>query len=325
MSWLSRSHSLALLGLLGMFIPVSHEAALRVRRHMANLKPRPAVADLRYGPFDRNVLDVWKPSADHAASGRPAPLVIFFHGGGFLGGDKSSVPAWLVRRCLAEGIAVASANYRLSRQSPYPGPMLDGARAVQFVRSEAEALGIDPERIAACGNSAGAGIALWVGFQDDMAVPDDPDPVRRESTRLTCIGGVGAQTSYDPRFIKRTIGGRAHEHAAIRPFFGLRPGADLNSPSCATLFEDASPLTHVSSDDPPVFLYYSEPAGPVPADARPGLGIHHPNFGIALKDQFDPLGIECVLRHETDYQSFSNPDDGLPREIAAFFQKHLAN
>ncbi len=325
MSWLSRPQSLALVGLFGLFIPFSQEAALRIQKHLANVKPRPDVADLRYGPFDRNALDLWKPSAEHAASGRPAPLVIFFHGGGFLGGDKSSVPAWLVRRCLAEGIAVASANYRLSRQSPYPGPMLDGARAVQFVRSEAESLGIDPERVAACGNSAGAGIALWIGFHDDMAAPDDPDPVRRESTRLACIGGVGAQTSYDPRFIKRIIGGRAHEHAAIRPFFGLKPDADLDSPSCGSLFEDASALSHVSSDDPPVYLYYSEPGGALPADARAGLGIHHPNFGIALKDRFDPLNIECVLRHESDFRSLSDPEDGLPREITAFFQKHLSN
>ena len=203
--------------------------------------------------------------------------------------------------------------------------MLDGARAVQYVRRKAESLGIDPNRIAACGNSAGAGIALWVGFHDDMADPSDPDPVRRESTRLTCIGGVGAQTSYDPRFIRRIIGGRAHEHAAIRPFFGLKPGADLDSPSCGSLFEDASPLNHVSSDDPPAFLYYTEPKGALPDQARPGLGIHHPNFGIALKDQFDPLEIECILRHETDYQSFKNPEEGLPQEITAFFQKHLLN
>jgi len=323
MSWLSRPHPLALVGLLGLLVPVSQEAVVRIRRHMATVKPRADVADLRYGPFERNVLDLWKPSGERAG-GRPVPLVIFFHGGGFLGGDKSSVPAWLVRRCLAQGIAVASANYRLSRQSPYPGPMLDGARALQFVRHEARRLGIDPDRIAACGNSAGAGIALWVGFQDDMADPRAPDPVRRESTHLACIGGVGAQTSYDPRFIKRRIGGLAHEHPAIRPFFGLKADADLDSPSCGLLFEDASPLHHVSGDEPPVFLFYSEPKGPLPSNARPGLGIHHPNFGVALKERFDPLSIECILRHETDYRAFPNPENGLPRDIVAFFQRHLS-
>jgi acetyl esterase len=322
MSWPSRPRPVALLGLLGLFLPVSHEAVVRIQSQIANLKPLPDVADLRYGPFDRNVLDLWMPSTERT-KGKPAPVVIFLHGGGFLGGDKSNVPRWLIRRCLAEGIAVASANYRFSRQAPYPGPMLDGARAVQFLRHEARALGIDPDRIAACGNSAGAGIALWVGFQHDMADPTDPDPVRRESTRLTCVGGIGAQTSYDPRFIKRRIGGRAHEHVALRPFFGLKTDADLDSPSCAALFDDASPLHHATADDPPVFLYYTEPQGPLPSDAGPGTGIHHPNFGVALKERFDPLKIECILRHETDYDGAPNPDDGMPREFVAFFQKYL--
>jgi acetyl esterase/lipase len=323
MSWSFRPHPLAVLGLLALLAPTSPEIVARVLRQLAAVKPRPDVADLRYGPFDRNVVDLWTPPAE-ATDGRPAPVVIFFHGGGFLGGDKSSVPTWLVRRCRAAGIAVASANYRLSRQSPYPGPMLDGARVVQYLRHRAGSLGIDPERIAACGNSAGAGIALWVGLKGDMADPSDPDPVRRESTRLACIGGVGAQTSYDPRDIRRWVGGKAHEHPAIRPFFGLRPGADLDNPACAPLFEDASPINHATADAPPVFLYYSEPQGPLPVDARAGEGIHHPNFGIALKERLAPLGVACVLRHEDDDRGLPTPEDGLPRDLVAFFQQHLS-
>ena len=157
--------------------------------------------------------------ADHAET--PAPLVVFFHGGGFVGGDKKSVPGWLVTRCLAEGISVASVNYRLSTQSPFPAPMLDGARAIQFLRLKAGELGIDPGKIAACGNSAGAGISLWVGFHDDLADSSNADPVLRQSSRLACMGVVGAQTSYDPRFIKQLIGGRAHEHVALKPLFGV--------------------------------------------------------------------------------------------------------
>ncbi len=76
----------------------------------------------------------------------PRPLVVFFHGGGFVGGDKKSVPGWLVTRCLAEGISVASVNYRLSTQSPFPAPMLDGGRAIQFLRLKAADLGIDPRQ-----------------------------------------------------------------------------------------------------------------------------------------------------------------------------------
>src|SRR3954451_13279006 len=155
MSWRPRSRRLAMLGVLGLCVSGSIGSA-RVLRHLDLNKPRPNLADVRYGPFERNVLDLWK-APPRAGESRPSPLVVFFHGGGFIGGDKSSVPAWLVEKCLAGGISVAPANYPLSNQSPFPAPMLDGARAIQFLRLKAAEMGIDPARIAACGNSAGAG------------------------------------------------------------------------------------------------------------------------------------------------------------------------
>ena len=127
------------------------------------IKPQPDLVNVRYGPHERNVLDVWqaKPKPGETS---PAPLVVFFHGGGFRSGDKSSIPARLVSMCLDAGISVASANYRLSQTAPFPAPMLDGARAIQFVRFKANEWGIDPGRIAASGSSAGAGIATLGRF-----------------------------------------------------------------------------------------------------------------------------------------------------------------
>lgn len=243
--------------------------------------------------------------------------------GALFGGDKGSVPAWLVDRCLAKGISVASANYRLSTQSPYPAPMLDGVRAVQFLRFQAEELGIDPKRIAACGNSAGAGIALWAGFRDDLADPRNEDPVLRQSSRLKCLGLVGAQTSYDPRFIKQLIGGRAHEHVALRPLFGVTSDAEADTPRVHKLYEESSALNHLSADDPPVILFYSEPNDLLPEAARPGKGIHHPRFGAALKAMLDPLGIECILRHNDDYRGQEHPELAMYGDLVDFFAKYL--
>ncbi len=322
MSWQPRSRKRALMGLAAVFLLASIAAAAGVWKGLDPRKPRPDLANLRYGPFDRNVLDFWMVPRS-GAQARPAPVVVFFHGGGFLGGDKSSVPGWLVTRCLAEGIAVASANYRLSTQSPYPAPMRDGARAIQFLCSRAAELGIDPGRIAACGNSAGGGIALWVGFHDDLADPASADAVSRESTRLACLGVVGAQTSYDPRFIKQLIGGRAHEHVALKPLFGLKADAVDDSPRLHRLYEEASPLNHVSRGDPPVILFYAEPDAPLPADARPGAGIHHPRFGAALKAVLDPLEVECVLRHHEDYRGREHPEQAMYEDLVGFFASHL--
>jgi acetyl esterase len=285
-------------------------------------KPKPDVVNIRYGPHDRNVLDVWK-AKPVSGSAAPTPLVIFFHGGGFRTGDKRNVPTELIEDCLAAGISVASANYRLSAAAAFPAPMLDGARAIQFVRKNAEQLGIDPSRIAAAGSSAGAGIALWVGFHDDLADLKSGDPVARESSRVACLGVDGAQTSYDPRFIENLIGGRAHEHPALRDFYGINSDADLVSPRIQKLYEEASPINYVSAGDPPAILFYAEPNEPLPSDAKPGQGIHHPRFGAALKTRLDPLHIECVLRHRNDYPAGDDPNGAMCREMTAFFVKVL--
>jgi acetyl esterase/lipase len=288
------------------------------RAQEPNGRPKPDVANAKYGPHERNVLDLWRPKADG-----PTPLVVFIHGGGFRGGDKSGVPPALLRHGLQNGIAVASINYRLSQQAPFPAPMLDGARAIQFLRGKAKEWNLDPARVAASGGSAGAGIALWVGFHDDLADPKSDDPVARQSSRLSCMGVVGAQTSYDPRDIKKWIGGRAHEHPALMPFYGLKAD-ELDTPKAHKMYEEASPINYVTPDDPPVFLYYSEPKGPLPENAGPGQGIHHPKFGEVLKEKLDPLKIECVLRHRDDYRGKGDAQDELHREMVAFFQRHFA-
>ena len=137
------------------------------------------------------------------------------------------------------------------------------------------------------------------------------------------MGVDGAQTSYDPRFIKALIGGRADEHPALRSFYGLAADADEDSPRVHKLYEDASPLNYVSGGDPPVILFYAEPKGPLPADAKPGQGIHHPRFGEALKAQLDPLKIECILHHSSEYPKDTDPIDGMCRDMTEFFVKKL--
>src|SRR5262245_13621302 len=74
---------------------------------------RPTFEDVRYGPHERNVLDFWK-----ARSDRSTPLVVFIHGGGFVGGDKSKGRGSAVQtRCLGAGVSYAAINYRFRTQA----------------------------------------------------------------------------------------------------------------------------------------------------------------------------------------------------------------
>ncbi|MFZ2643719.1 MAG: alpha/beta hydrolase fold domain-containing protein [Verrucomicrobiia bacterium] len=256
---------------------------------------KPTFADVKYGPHERNTLNFWK--ADTQA---PAPLAVHIHGGGFISGDKAQVTAGHMESLLKAGISVASINYRYSTQAPYPAPMLDSARAIQFLRSKAEEWNIDAKRVAAFGGSAGAGISMWLAFHDDLAKPDSSDPVERQSTRLTCAGSMGGQPSYNPLVIREWIGGRAWEHPALVKLFGLNSTRDFEKPEMKAIMDDASAITHLTRDDPPVVMLYGEPDEPLPADCKPGQGIHHPKFGHILKEKMDALGIECVYRHSAD-------------------------
>lgn len=257
--------------------------------------PAPTHADVAYGWHERHVLDFWH--AEPRRAGTLTPLMVFIHGGGFRNGDKRVLGPAQLEHWLAAGISVASINYRLSQHAPAPASFQDGARAIQFLRTKASEWGFDPARIAASGGSAGAGISLWVGFHDDMADPSSPDPVARQSTRLSCMLVRNGQTSYDTRFIRRHIGGPAYKQVALTDLFRLEEGeADAPPPEKARIMEQTAPINLVSAGDPPAYLTYTQQNVPTTAETDAGTGIHHPTFGYLLKDKMDTLGIECVVR-----------------------------
>ncbi len=290
---------------LALFLPLAATPLDAQQGRKGGSLPAPDVAEAKYGPHERNVLSVWQAKSD-----APTPLVVFIHGGGFRAGSKEQLAPTLLSALLEAGISVASINYRLSQHAPFPAPMHDGGRAVQFLRAHAQEWNLDPARFGATGGSAGAGISLWLAFHEDRADPKSDDPVARESTRLTCAVGTAAQTSYDPRWIQEHIGGRAHEHPALQPFYGLT-AADLATEKAFALFAEASPLTHYTKDDPPVLLLYG---GDDPPGDKPGAGIHSEKFGFALREAAAKLELSCEVRVGRE---------AGPKQAVEFFQRHL--
>lgn len=272
--------------------------------------PPPTMANVPYGAHARQVLDVWR-----AESARPTPVLIYFHGGGFVVGSKANLPANVLTAALNAGITVVAANYRFAPEVAFPAHYLDCARAIQFVRFRASGWNIDPRRVALTGSSAGAGASLWIAFHDDLAEPSNVDPVARESTRVTCVAVMGAQPTYDRRVIREVAGEAAARHPVFANLHGLKPD-ELETEKAYRLYAAAAPLTYLTADDPPVFAYYSEPRAPVPPGARAGTGIHHPNLGLLLKSRMDAVGVECVLLHKDENRN-------LTTEEFRFLQRHL--
>ena len=177
---------------------------LERRRLAEKNRPKPSRAEVKYGPHERNVFDLWLPQG--ASPHKPPPVFVYFHGGGFVAGDKSRFDP---TSYLKQGFAVVSSNYRFVNGEDIltPIPMRDCARAIQFLRHKAEQFGIDPGKMAVSGGSAGAVITMWIAYKDDMADPRSDDPVSRQSTRVTCIVPIAGPTNLDPAWIRKNLGG----------------------------------------------------------------------------------------------------------------------
>lgn len=153
-NWLAAGWPLrvAVLAMLGLAV------AVLVRRV---LPPVPKWKDVAYAQVSpAQKLDVYLPRGEG-----PFPAVIYVHGGGWNMGDKALPPRVVqpYSQVLDHGYGLVSVNYRLSTEAPFPAQIQDVKAAVRFLRAHSDAYGLDPDRFAAWGDSAGAHLAVLLG------------------------------------------------------------------------------------------------------------------------------------------------------------------
>lgn len=270
---------------------------------------QPTHKDIKYGEHERHAIDLYLAESD-----QPTPLVIYIHGGGFVGGDKRSVSGGMIRSMHQAGISVAAIHYRFIREQQFPVPFTDSARAVQFLRHNAKKYNLDTKRFAATGGSAGAGISLWLATRDDMADPESGDPVSRQSTRISCASVGGAQVSYDPRFWRENGLAKGLQHSSFPLMYGVSSDDPFKDPKKIAVAEACAPIEHVTEDDPPIYFQYGVP-DELSDDTSLGAVVHHPRHGQLFKKKMDSLGLECHVQFP-----------GGPRQqlsSAEFLIKHL--
>lgn len=255
---------------------------------------RATYADEMYGSHKRNNFDIWL-----ADSEEPAPLVIYIHGGGFVGGDKSKYyPSEDLVRFLQAGVSVAVINYRFMNEPPYGilASMNDCKRCLQYIRYHAGKYNIDKTQIACSGGSAGAGTSLWLAFSDEMADKENEDPVLRESTRLTCAGAFATQSTYDI-FQWEDIIGLPKEKSPeklteIARAFGFKTSDGLKRPEAETIRTDLDFLAKMNKNSSPFFVFNKQ-AGGLPTN-QDELN-HHPLHAKALLDKAIEVGAEAII------------------------------
>lgn len=210
-------------------------------------------------------MDVYQPA------GAPArrPLVVFIHGGGWLGGDSHVNGAFvdfpgLLSEIAARGYVVASIDYRLSGEAPWPAQGQDVKAAIRYLRLNADRFGIDPDRVAAWGASAGGHLsaiaATTCGVEELEPRPlAGPGPASAEPvTQGEVSDCVQAAVSWFGVFDMATIRAQARAVGALSRETGDAPEWRLLGCFDADCAEDrlwsASPAAHVDAATPPMLL-----------------------------------------------------------------------
>lgn len=274
--------------------------------------------NVAYGPDERNLLDIYLPRG----ATKPVPVLVLIHGGGWGRGSQTLYPAArqreLVQKILASGGAVATITYRfVYKDHKLPAPLHDSARAIQYLRANAAKYNLDKKRFVAMGDSAGGCNTLWLATHDDLADPKAEDPVLRESSRLQGAVVMSAQTTVDPADMKAGDILEALNHVMFSN------GLKYSNEKLKTLDIDAetqklidycSPVKHLDSGDPPIYLIYT---GPFSRDTD---HIHHSKLGLLFKKRADAVGATCTLsvRNEPNYP---NPEPNYVLKLLGLTEK----
>ncbi|MSU59817.1 MAG: alpha/beta hydrolase [Pedosphaera sp.] len=241
------------------------------------------VKDVPYGTGGTTPLrlDIYRPKKHVDA---PLPVVVYIHGGGWMTGDKAEKHSADAALQLAEaGFFVASINYRLSGEAAFPAAIEDCKCAVRFLRAHAAQYGIRTDRIGAWGMSAGGHLALLLGTSGGMTRLEGLGGWAEQSSRVQAVVSYYGPTELAVRAARKQRGGaepaaRPDKRSGRRdPEAQFLGGTFAAKPEAYRL---ASPLTHVTPDDPPALIFHGADDGSVPpeqsrrmADALKSAGV----------------------------------------------------
>lgn len=242
-----------------------------------------------YKTVGDTTLDLWILTPP-APTGDRRPAIVFFFGGGW----KSGSPQQFEPQCrhlASRGMVAIAADYRVaSRHAAKPVDCVADARsAIRWVRSNAGRLGVDPDRIAAAGGSAGGHIAACTAFITDF---DEPGEDPRTSARPDAL------VLFNPALVLAPLPGLDLDDS-----FGARvPAARLGTEPARL-----SPAHHVGPGAPPTIIFHGRADATVPiktADA----------FARRMRDN----GNRCeLIGYEDQPHGFFNREPWLGRTLEA--------
>lgn len=261
--------------------------------------------DLPYADSDnpRQTLDLYLPASRNE---KPLPLVVFIHGGGWKAGNKAAGSAHLTRLVQSGQFAGASIAYRLSTEAKWPAQIHDCKAAIRWLKSNAQRLNLDPERIAVWGSSAGGHLASLIGTSGD--VPELEGTLGshlKTNSQVRCVINFYGPQNFQSMVLQESSVDR---NTKDYPEALLLGGRVQDLPEVARA---ASPVSYASPGDPPFLTAQGTKDPLVPrAQAR------------ELHDALKKAGVESVLVEMIDAgHGFRSPE--LDARIDLFLGKHL--
>lgn len=281
------------------------------------------MSDVAYLPPERDEkLDLYVPNG--RAAGAKSPAIVWVHGGGWMRGDKAEASAKEICTTLANaGYVTASINYRIGANS-WPQNVRDVKNAVRFLRSKAADYGIDPERIAIGGGSAGAHLALMVAFTAGRVEFDPPryvaQPYDGVSSAVTCVLDLYGPTALAVREAVDADGkplGKRRQPANSMEAFGATVSY---SGGTVEFFVAASPVTYVNPKSPPVLILQGTRDSEVDPNQPKTLAAVLTQHHVAHQIKF----IEGA-GHGFDFEAWRGQPlaEDLRPTVLAFLAKHL--
>lgn len=292
---------------------------------------------------------------------RPVPVIVFLHGGGWSGGTRTTGPDFK-RYFAQDGFAMASIEYRLTPAVTFPANVEDVRTAVRWVKANAAAHGLDPERLCLWGTSAGGHLAA-VAALAPPGMFEGTDNLNRTSS-VRCVLDAYGPTRFDRMDAQAadeqpsrqtplvTINvGAARAGGPPGGGRGAIPHDDPASPESRLLggavqtvpdrVRAASPLTYVSKDAPPFLIMHGLADSSVPhgqsvllyealrsagqeATLRLIDGLPHTFFNRTdLDETAGPFGMQVREHPRGGPESRREERAGVFAVAREFFSRHL--
>ena len=263
--------------------------------------------NIPYSPSSGLTLHLIRP----AGLSSPMPLVILVHGGGWAFGTKEDMVLTGLRLA-ALGYAVATVSYTFSNVAIFPKAIQDVKEAIRFLRSHADAYGLDPHRFAGLGESAGAHLISLAGVAEKDAGLDEGAWLDTSSA-LQAVVDICGPSNFPAVFEEIPLDDESRCGPFYRAFL-VEPTESLNDPAVAQRLKLASPITHVTRNSPPFLLIHGQNDPIVPASQAQGFAAALQNAGVPC---------ELLLYPDTEHGVLPQHYEKNIEAIARFLNAYL--